>query len=111
VERSDTHPSSRHHAGVPDYRRNFTAGCGFFFERLRDVQQVMDFARAQPILRALAGGWAGAEAGAAIGVFGGSAGAFVGGVIGSVVGSLGGGYGGRLGAIIFTRDTPAIREP
>jgi hypothetical protein len=31
--------SSRHHAGVPDYHRNFTAGCGFFFERLRDVQQ------------------------------------------------------------------------
>jgi len=24
---------------VPDHRRNYTAGCGFFFERLQDVQQ------------------------------------------------------------------------
>jgi hypothetical protein len=30
---------SRQHAGVTDYRRNFTAGCGFFFERPQDVQQ------------------------------------------------------------------------
>ena len=35
-----------------DRRRNFIAGCGFFFERRRAVQQVMGFARAQPILRA-----------------------------------------------------------
>jgi len=25
---------SRRDAGVPDYRRNCTAACGFFFERL-----------------------------------------------------------------------------
>jgi hypothetical protein len=24
---------------VPDHRRNYTARCGFFFERLQDVQQ------------------------------------------------------------------------
>jgi hypothetical protein len=24
---------------VPGHRRNYTAGCGFFFERLQDVQQ------------------------------------------------------------------------
>jgi hypothetical protein len=31
------------------YRRNFTAGCGFFFERLWDVQQGDGFRK---------GGWA-----------------------------------------------------
>jgi hypothetical protein len=41
VERSDTHhvASSCWHARMTDYLRNFTAGCGFFFERLSDVQQ------------------------------------------------------------------------
>ena len=38
---------------MTDYRRNFTAGGSFFFERLQDVQQGDGFRKAQPILRAL----------------------------------------------------------
>ena len=37
LERSDIHhvvTSTCYHARMPDYHRNFTAGCGFFFERL-----------------------------------------------------------------------------
>ena len=42
VERSDTHhvvASPCWHARMTDYLRNSAAGCGFFFERLQDVQQ------------------------------------------------------------------------
>jgi hypothetical protein len=42
VERNDAHhvvASPCWHARMTDYLRNFTAGCGFFFERLSDVQQ------------------------------------------------------------------------
>jgi hypothetical protein len=42
VERSDTHhvvASLCWRARMTDYRRNFIAGCGVFFERLQDVQR------------------------------------------------------------------------
>jgi len=51
AERSDTHHvvlSPCWCTRMTDYRRNFIAGCGFFFERL--FSKVMGFARAQPIL-------------------------------------------------------------
>jgi hypothetical protein len=42
MERSDTHhvvASPCWRARMTGYRRNFTAGCGLFFERPQDAQQ------------------------------------------------------------------------